>query len=122
MSSPHRTPPPSEATRPCARTTARTAQTGSPGAASTAVPAANATATPVRVALGGSRSAPDSRKVAPTTWASDGPNMLTAASSGEPVARNTWVPSASPPSVWAAVWAAVDRKSGVNSGVRKRPE
>ncbi len=87
FTSPHRTPPPSDATSPCARTTAKTAQIGSPGAASTAVAAAKATEIPTSVALGGSRSAPDIRSVAPSICASDGPNMLTADSSGDPVAR-----------------------------------
>lgn len=68
--------------------------------------------------LGGRRSEPERRKVAPRTWARDGPNMLTADSSGEPVARWTRVPRARPATVWAAVWAAEESRSGVNSGVR----
>ena len=48
--------------------------------------AAKTTARPVSAALGGSRSAAESSVVAPITWARDGPNMLRADSSGEPVA------------------------------------
>ncbi|GAA3131019.1 hypothetical protein GCM10010521_16320 [Streptomyces rameus] len=120
FSSPQRIPPPREATRPRVRTTAKTAPTGSPGSACTAVPAAKASAIAGRAVRGGSRSAPESRKVAPSTWASEGPNMLTADSSGEPVTRNTSVPRASPPTVCAAVCAAEPKKRGANSGVRRR--
>ena len=84
---PPRTPPPSEATRPCRSRTTKTAQTGRPGSASTAVPAAKAREITVRMARGGRRSAPESRNAAPSNCASCGPNMLTADRSGEPVAR-----------------------------------
>lgn len=77
---------------------------------------------PVIVARGASRSAADSRVVAPTTWASCGPNMLTADSSGESVALYTSVPRARPAIVEAAELSAEDRKRGVNSRVRKRSE
>ncbi len=83
------------------------------------MPAARTTETPVRAARGGRRSAPDSRNVAPSTCGSDCPNMLSADSSGESVARNTRTPRASPPTVWAMTLADEARKSGVNSGVRK---
>ncbi len=46
--------------------------------------------------------------------------MLTADSSGDSVARNTRVPRASPPIVWADRLAEEARKNGVNSGVRNR--
>lgn len=52
-----------------------------------AVPSPKRAAIPATVARGGSRSAADSRVVAPTTWASEGPNMLSAVSSGDCVAR-----------------------------------
>ena len=74
---------------------------------------------PVIAARGGSRSAADSSAVAPITWAREGPNMLRADSSGEPVAAYTSVPRASPVTVLAATCAAEVRKSGVNSGARK---
>ncbi|GGM02552.1 hypothetical protein GCM10010129_52340 [Streptomyces fumigatiscleroticus] len=120
FSRPQRTPPPSDATRPWTRTTANIAQSGSPGTARLAVAAAKAREMPVMAARGGSRSAPDRNSVAPSTWARDGPNMLTADSSGESVARYTSVPSARPLTVWAAIPAEEERKRGVNSGVRKR--
>jgi hypothetical protein len=44
--------------------------------------------------------------------------MLTADSSGDPVARYTRVPRASPAMVWATVCADAATKKGVNSGVR----
>jgi hypothetical protein len=75
---------------------------------------------PDSVARGGSRSAPESRNVAPSNWASCGPNMLTADRRGEPVARKTSVPRARPPIVWAAAEAAKESRNGVNSGVRNR--
>ncbi len=74
---------------------------------------------PVRVARGGRRSAPERKKVAPSIWASCGPNILTAESKGDAVARYTRVASASPLMVRAAFWAAKERKNGVYSGVRK---
>jgi hypothetical protein len=46
--------------------------------------------------------------------------MLTADRNGEPVARNTIVPRARPPIVWAAAKAAKESRNGVNSGVRNR--
>ncbi|OKJ65777.1 hypothetical protein AMK29_13485 [Streptomyces sp. CB02261] len=117
--SPYRTPPPSEATSPSARRIAKSAHVGRPGSARTAVPRAKKTAVPVSAARGGSRSAAESRVVAPSSWASEGPKSARAESRGEPVARYTSVASPSPATVWAAVWAAPVRKSGVNSGVRK---
>jgi hypothetical protein len=61
----------------------------------------------------------DRKKVAPSIWASCGPNMLTAESKGDAVARYTRVASARPLMVRAAFWAAKERKNGVYSGVRK---
>ncbi|MFK4543573.1 hypothetical protein RKD29_003169 [Streptomyces tendae] len=81
---------------------------------------AKASERPASVARGGSRSAPERKNVAPSIWARAGPNMLTAESSGEFVARNTSVPRARPLTVWAARLPAEERKRGLNSGVRKR--
>lgn len=77
---------------------------------------------PATVARGGSRSAAESMVAAPTIWASEGPNMLSAVSNGESVARYTRVPRARPLTVEAAVRKQEDRKSGVNSRVRKSSE
>ena len=96
------------------------AQTGRPGSARAAVAAAKASERPASVARGGSRSAPERKNVAPSTWARAGPNMLSADSSGEFVARNTSVPRASPLTVWAAMLAEEERKRALNSGVLKR--
>ncbi|MDQ1018585.1 hypothetical protein QFZ43_005134 [Streptomyces afghaniensis] len=70
-----------------ARTIARRAQIGKPGRARAAVPAAKIRGRAVRAARGGSRSAAESSSVAPSTCTSDEPNMLTADSSGDSVAR-----------------------------------
>lgn len=51
-----------------------------------AVASPKESAMPVIAARGGSRSAADISTVAPITWASEEPNMDSAASSGEPVA------------------------------------
>ncbi len=119
LSSPERTPPPTEATSPSAARTAKTAHTGSPGTVWTAVATANTRARPVVAARGRIRSAADNSVAAPTSWARDGPNMARAVSSGEPVAAWTRVPRASPETVVAATDRALETKSGVNSGARK---
>lgn len=67
-------------------------------------------------ARGGGRSAAESSAVAPINWASEGPNMLRADSSGERVAAYTNVPRASPVTVVAATCTEEVKKSGVNSG------
>ncbi len=118
LSSPYRTPPPGAAAVPTTSRTANAAHSGSPGAAWTQAAAADSDASAVRAARGGSRSAADSRVSAPATWASDGPNIASADSSGEPVRAYTRVPSARPVAVLAAVCTETAAKKGVNSGVR----
>jgi hypothetical protein len=65
----------------------KAAQTGTPGMASAAVPAAKTKDRPLITARGGSRSDADSNVLAPTTCVSDGPKMASAASNGDPVAE-----------------------------------
>jgi hypothetical protein len=119
LSSPERTPPPTEATSPWAASTAKITHTGSPGTAWHAVAAANSRLRPVTAARGPIRSAADNKVAAPTSWARDGPNMASAVSSGDPVAEWTRVPRASPETVPAATDRPLEAKSGVNSGARK---
>lgn len=76
-------------------------------------------ASPVIAARGGTRSATESSVSAPTTWANEEPNMLSAASSDDPVAPKTRVASAIWPMVRAASWTVAAAKSGVNSGTPK---
>ena len=59
---------------------------GHPRNGQRAVPAAEANDRPPMTARGASRSAADSNVAAPITCVSDGPNMASAASNGEPVA------------------------------------
>ena len=82
------------------------------------MPTAKISASQVRAARGGIWSAADSSSDAPATWASDGPNITSADSSGNPVEEYTSVASASPVTVDAATCADEATKRAVNSGTR----
>ncbi len=118
LSSPYRTPPPADPAAPTTSSTAKAPHSGSPGTACTQAATADSRASALSVARGGSRSAAESSVSAPAAWASDGPNIASADSRGEPVRVYTRVPSARPVAVWAAVWTETAVKKGVNSGVR----
>ena len=119
-SRPQRTPPPIESTYAAPKTIISRPSGGRSTRAWTAKPIAIRAETAERTSRGGAVSASDIRVPAPITCTSDGPNMTSAVSSGDPVSACTTSPRPRLDMVVAAVPRALPVHNARNSRCRNR--